>query len=283
MNSLVPPLLGVLLVALLTLVCSCHVEQDVQETASMVLSGESVDWGEVEADGRTVILTGTAPTAEAAESLVGELEGTDAVTGVVNRLQVHEVSDDDLVPVRGGLARSGFNWVELGRRDRTLEMDGVASSESEKAEVGGLAVPLWPWGAVDNRLRVASSQADRQLMACRSSLNQILANETVNFEFGSAAVTSEGRSVLDQLLSVLDDCPESSIRVEAHSDNVGEPDANLTLSQARAESVVTYLQLGGIDADRLSAAGYGESRPVATNSTEEGRAENRRVEFRIGQ
>ncbi|NNE69547.1 MAG: OmpA family protein [Rhodothermales bacterium] len=283
MNSLVPPLLGVVLIALLTLVCSCHVEQDVQATAAQVLSGGGIEWGEVEADGRNIYLSGVAPTAEAAESLASEIEGTEAVVDVVNRVQVHDMSDADLVPVRGGLARSGYNWVELGRSDRTLEMGGVAASESEKAEVGGVAVPHWPWGPVDNRLRVASSQADRQLLACRSSLNQILANETVNFEFGSAAITTDGRGVLDQLLSVLDDCPESAVRVEAHSDNVGDTQANLTLSQARAESVVTYLQLGGVDSDRLTAVGYGESRPVATNSTDEGRAENRRVEFRIGQ
>ena len=135
----------------------------------------------------------------------------------------------------------------------------------------------------NNDIRVAASGSDRQLLACRTSLANILANDTVHFEFGSADLSVESVALLDQLLSVLDDCPEATVRVEAHSDNVGDPASNLTLSQARAESVTSYMERRGMDAERLSAAGYGESRPVASNSTDEGRAENRRVDFRIGQ
>ncbi|MFT4603593.1 MAG: outer membrane protein OmpA-like peptidoglycan-associated protein [Rhodothermales bacterium] len=283
MKSLLPLLLGVLLLVLLTWYCAGHVEQDVLATAQRTLNDGGHDWGEVSVDGRYITLAGYAPNADVAASAVSEILSTDAVERVDSEVELHQVTDLDMVPVRGGLARSGMRWVELNRRDRVLGMSGVASTEGGKAEAVGIAVPLWPWGPVNNDIRVASSGPDRQLLACRTSLDNILANDTVHFEFASADISAEGQSLLDQLISVLDDCQEATIRVEAHSDNVGDPASNLTLSQARAESVTIYMERGGIGAERLSAAGYGESRPVASNSTDEGRAENRRVDFRIGQ
>ena len=71
------------------------------------------------------------------------------------------------------------------------------------------------------------------------------------------------------------------IEVAGHTDNTGDPDANVALSQRRAEVVQNYLIEHGIDAGRLSAKGYGASRPQASNETEEGRQENRRTEFKI--
>ena len=71
------------------------------------------------------------------------------------------------------------------------------------------------------------------------------------------------------------------IEVAGHTDNVGEPESNLTLSNNRALAVFNYLQAQGIDAGRMTAIGYGDTRPTASNDTEAGRAENRRTEFKI--
>jgi outer membrane protein OmpA-like peptidoglycan-associated protein len=73
--------------------------------------------------------------------------------------------------------------------------------------------------------------------------------------------------------------PDLKIGVEGHTDNVGSPASNKTLSEARAKSVVSALVAQGISADRLTPAGYGQDNPVADNNTEEGRAKNRRVEL----
>ncbi len=283
MKSLLPLLIGVLLLALLTWYCAYHVEQDVLATAQQTLNDGGHDWAEVDGDGRYITLAGYAPNEDAAAAAASEVLSTDAVVRVRSEVRLHQVTDSDMVPVRAGLAQSGMRWVELSRQDRTLALSGVASSESAKAEAAGIAVSLWPWGPVNNDIRVASSAPDRQQPACGTSLADILANSTVHFEFASADLSEEARGQLDQLLSALGDCPEATIRVESHSDSVGDPASNLTLSRARAESVTSYLERRGVDAERLSAAGYGESRPVASNSTDEGRAENRRVDFRIGQ
>ncbi|HNQ00543.1 MAG TPA: OmpA family protein, partial [Bacteroidia bacterium] len=74
--------------------------------------------------------------------------------------------------------------------------------------------------------------------------------------------------------------PEAKLSVEGHTDNTGNPEKNVTLSQKRCESVKNYLVSKGIDANRLTATGYGDTRPIADNKTADGRAKNRRVELK---
>ena len=105
--------------------------------------------------------------------------------------------------------------------------------------------------------------------------------EGVYFELGSARLTRDSKRVLDQVVEVLQQFPQLRIEVQAHTDSLGRAESNQKLSEARARSVMEYLTSKGIDAGRLEARGYGESRPVASNDTPEGRARNRRVEFRV--
>jgi outer membrane protein OmpA-like peptidoglycan-associated protein len=79
---------------------------------------------------------------------------------------------------------------------------------------------------------------------------------------------------------VLDDNPDLNIEIRGYTDSIGEEDYNIQLSQRRAESVMAYLISRGIDPVRLTAKGYGSANPVASNDTPQGRAKNRRVEFR---
>lgn len=103
----------------------------------------------------------------------------------------------------------------------------------------------------------------------------------VGFESGSHVLTSESTSQIDDLVSILNRYPDISIEVEGHTDNTGEAAANVVLSQQRAETIRNYLIQKGIDQGRLTATGYGSSRPVDTNETDEGRQKNRRTQFRI--
>ncbi len=103
----------------------------------------------------------------------------------------------------------------------------------------------------------------------------------VFFETGSAELDARSREELERLVQLLGDNPKLRIRLEGHTDNVGSPEANLDLSQRRAEAVQAFLVAAGVAASRLEAAGYGERRPVEANSTAEGRAANRRTSFRV--
>ena len=103
----------------------------------------------------------------------------------------------------------------------------------------------------------------------------------VNFETGSAALTADSRYELDNLVTAMTTYPSLVIEVAGHTDNVGDPATNLTLSGQRAASVAKYLTDRGIPASRLRPRGYGDTKPVAENDTEENRAKNRRTEFTI--
>jgi outer membrane protein OmpA-like peptidoglycan-associated protein len=106
--------------------------------------------------------------------------------------------------------------------------------------------------------------------------------DKVYFETNKAIIKPISYSLLDQVALVIKAHPYiKKIRVEGHTDSVGNDAYNLKLSQARAESVQAYLINKGVDASRLEATGYGETKPVDTNNTAEGRANNRRVEFTI--
>jgi outer membrane protein OmpA-like peptidoglycan-associated protein len=101
------------------------------------------------------------------------------------------------------------------------------------------------------------------------------------FEFNQSGVSANSYPLLKQVADILIEHPELALEVAAHTDNIGSQGYNLELSQKRAQTIVEYLVHKGIDRSRLTGKGYGESRPIATNSTEEGRIQNRRVEFII--
>lgn len=111
--------------------------------------------------------------------------------------------------------------------------------------------------------------------------DEIIRLNNVFFATDKYELKPESKSELDKVVKFLNDNPNVHIRVEGHTDNQGQPAYNKTLSNNRAKSVKEYLVKSGIDAKRLESEGFGETKPIATNETEEGRALNRRTEIRI--
>lgn len=105
--------------------------------------------------------------------------------------------------------------------------------------------------------------------------------KNIFFDFDKATLRPESFNELDRLVQLLTENPTIKVEISAHTDSKGSDEYNLKLSQKRAESVVNYLIGKGIAASRLIAKGYGETQPIDTNDTEEGRQNNRRVEFKI--
>ncbi|MGO9839298.1 MAG: OmpA family protein [Polyangiaceae bacterium] len=111
---------------------------------------------------------------------------------------------------------------------------------------------------------------------------QIKILDQVKFRTGSAVILPESDGILGAVLKILTDHPEiKQVSVEGHTDNRGGAQFNQTLSRKRAASVVKWLVSHGVDASRLSSMGYGQDRPIDSNATDEGRQNNRRVEFHI--
>lgn len=101
----------------------------------------------------------------------------------------------------------------------------------------------------------------------------------INFDSGKSTIKKESMPVVEQINEMMNQAPDIQISVEGHTDSDGKNEANLKLSEARAKAVMDAIVKGGIDKTRLSSAGFGEEKPIADNSTDEGKAKNRRVEL----
>lgn len=125
------------------------------------------------------------------------------------------------------------------------------------------------------------SERVSSVMQMENPRDTVLTFQYVNFETGSNMLTKLSRYELDNLLGFLKDNPAVTIELSGHTDNTGEYQANVILSENRAKAVQEYLVLNGIDETRLTAVGYGPSQPIDSNDTDAGRAKNRRTSFRI--
>lgn len=108
---------------------------------------------------------------------------------------------------------------------------------------------------------------------------QIAHLEGTHFAFDSAKLTSEGEAILDQAVAVMNQHVTINVRIEGNTDSVGSDAYNMQLGQRRADAVEAHLVGKGVSASRLSTVSYGETKPIASNDTAEGRAENRRVDL----
>jgi outer membrane protein OmpA-like peptidoglycan-associated protein len=192
----------------------------------------------------------------------------------------------------------------LADRERLIDVlsghivAGVADSGAVAAatEVVTLSGAAWPVTADDDALMVGDATVTAPdipaanglihvidtvlLTEADLTLNVILDLEPITFEAGSSVITAEGRAVLDRAVEYFT-ANNVAVEIAGHTDSDGSEATNLALSQRRADAVRQYLIDNGVDEELVTAVGYGESQPVADNATPEGRAENRRIEFRL--
>lgn len=116
---------------------------------------------------------------------------------------------------------------------------------------------------------------------CQSDLDATIRSGVINFATGIADLSRSSEARLKAVADSLMRCTEARLEISGHTDNQGDPDENRELSEARALAVVEWLIDAGIAPERLTAAGFGDTRPIAPNDTADGRAQNRRIEFRL--
>lgn len=131
-----------------------------------------------------------------------------------------------------------------------------------------------PNGAADNLV-------NKVIELKNIAIGSKIALRNIFFDTGKSTLRPESNAELDRLVKLMKDVPTLKIEISGHTDNTGSATLNETLSQSRAEAVVAYLTSKGIAAARMTAKGYGSSKPIATNNTDDGRQLNRRTEFEI--
>lgn len=178
---------------------------------------------------------------------------------------VYALLNNDLKSIsRGSLSVDGTN----------VTVKGDVANEAQRQQVASqIATRLNPNYLVKNNLRVSAPQ--------QSLIDQTLANRIIEFESGSATLTPAGQSILREIATAMTQLKDSKFEVIGHTDNRGLREANVQLSQARANAVKEFLAANGIDPTRIATGGVGPDIPAASNDSALGRQKNRRIEFRV--
>jgi OOP family OmpA-OmpF porin len=114
---------------------------------------------------------------------------------------------------------------------------------------------------------------------CRDLLGAELRAGRIDFDNDKSEISDRSFGMLDRVGAVLQRCPDANVEIAAHTDSDGSTARNRELSEARAQAIVDYLADAGVKRERLKGIGYGESKPIADNATDAGKAQNRRIEF----
>ncbi|MEM7052647.1 MAG: OmpA family protein [Acidobacteriota bacterium] len=172
-----------------------------------------------------------------------------------------------------------FEGVQWRFEEGILRLRGRVFDQGARQRLTAVAAASLPAGIelVDElEIIPPTSAADLQ-----RSLDQTVQLQNVEFESGSARLTAVGRATLDGIAEALAKLPALEVEIAGHTDSQGDPAFNLQLSRDRAAATRVYLTDRGITADRMTAVGYGQTRPIADNATAEGRRRNRRIEFQV--
>jgi outer membrane protein OmpA-like peptidoglycan-associated protein len=189
-----------------------------------------------------------------------------------------------LIEIGGSWAtpRVSGQWVVLEGAPPSREAAAQAIDAVQKARAATILGPVAPVTRVADRFTwdEASAPAATSASACDTSLAALLATSTIEFGTSSATLPPDSAPLIDDIVRIASACP-GVLRIEGHTDNAGSAAINADLSRRRANAVRDALVARGIAPERISAKGYGASRPVADNGGTGGRARNRRIEVRV--
>lgn len=225
-----------------------------------------------------VIASGVVPDEAARAAILSRLREVFGAANIVDRLEVGGVvPPPNWADYMGKLLTENLKEVHKGQMQVTgtrVALKGTVANEALRQQVvSKIALALNPTYTVDNALVVAGP-------AAQEVLDRTLSNRIVEFESGSATLTPKGIVILDEMVAAMKQIGMPKVQIIGHTDSSGNRQANVSLSLARANSVRDYLVSKGIPAESLTTMGSGPDHPVTSNATAEGRARNRRIEFR---
>ncbi len=165
--------------------------------------------------------------------------------------------------------------------DREVKLSGDALYDTAAAQIRA-SLKDFPQGfqyKPDISVKPAAAPVDATV--CQQLFSDLLSKGRIRFEPARAAIDPDSAGLLDRLIETAMRCPSAGIEIAGHTDSDGEDAFNQALSEKRAQAVADYLVKAGLPANRFTAVGYGSTQPIAGNDTDEGKAQNRRIEFLV--
>jgi OOP family OmpA-OmpF porin len=185
-----------------------------------------------------------------------------------------------VVPALGALSRLSTGTLVVS--DREIKISGDALYDAAAARIrAGLAKEVPQGWQVKADISVKPASAPVDATVCQQLFSDLLGKAKIRFESGRATIDPDSAGLLDRLIETALRCPTANIEVAGHTDADGEDAFNRTLSEKRAQAVIDYIVKAGLPASRFTAVGYGSALPVASNDTDAGKAQNRRIEFMV--
>ncbi|MFO1109478.1 MAG: OmpA family protein [Bradyrhizobium sp.] len=183
-----------------------------------------------------------------------------------------------VVPALGALSRLSTGTLVV--TDREVKLSGDALYDAAAAQIrAGIARDFPQNWQYKPEITVKPPSAPVDNTVCQQLFADLLAKARIRFETGKADLSPDSLGLLDRLTETALRCPTADIEIAGHTDADGDASQNQTLSERRAQVVADYLVRGGLPANRFTAVGYGSSQPMAGNDTDEGKAQNRRIDF----
>ncbi|MBR0829179.1 OmpA family protein [Bradyrhizobium manausense] len=232
----------------------------------------------------TVTLTGYVPDnnvhAAIAAAASRKFFGEKVVDNLKSSIGAPASFGGSVVAALGALSRLSTGTLVVS--DREVKLSGDALYEGAAADIrAGLGKDFPKNWQYKPEITVKPAAGPVDGTVCQQLFTELLTKGRIRFEPKRANIDPDSAALLDHLIETALRCPNTRIEVVGHTDADGEEGFNQALSEKRAQAVIDYLVKAGLPADRFAAIGYGSTQPVAGNETDEGKAQNRRIEFLV--
>ena len=233
---------------------------------------------QVRAEVQPVVAEGVVPDQATKARILDRLREVYGSDRVVDRIQVESIpTPPNWGEYVAGMITPGLQRIsggELEINGQSVRVTGQVVNEAQRQQVASeLSLASNSHYTVTNALETGGSG--------QNLLDATLGDRIIEFESGSARLTPLGEDILAEMAESLIEIGDARVQIVGHTDDIGNRQANLALSHARAEAVREHLTTLGVPRSNLSVLGKGPDEPVADNATDEGRARNRRIQFQI--
>lgn len=227
---------------------------------------------------QTIVIEGVVPNDESKQAVLTKMRTVYSSDQVLDKIQVRAVSaPNGWSDAIANIITPDLKKISQGKlvvQGTQINLSGNVSNQNDIQSIAKLLRSQINTAFIVNT-NLSVNQNEQKIV------DDTLKNRIVEFQSGSVILTPVGMHILDEMSVALSKVDGKSIKIIGHTDSSGDPKANLILSQNRAEAVKKYLTAKNIPAEKLTTSGLGSEKPVADNSTPEGRKKNRRIEFEV--